>query len=72
MEKVYKVEGSKYIYKKVRELLDSQISAYKIESETGISRSLISKLRKGDLTLETIYTKNTLALFDYAIEHLSE
>lgn len=63
---------SNYIYKKVRELLESQISAYKIETETGISRSLISKLRKGDLKLETTYTKNTLALFDYAIEHLGE
>lgn len=64
--------SSKYIYKKVKELLDSQITAYKIEAETGVSRSMISKLRKGDLKIETTYTKNTLALFDYAIEHLGE
>ncbi len=63
---------SEHIYKKIRDLLESQISAYKIETETGVSRSLISKLRKGDLKLETTYTKNTLALFDYAIEHLEE
>lgn len=64
--------SSKYIYKKVKELLDSQITAYKIEAETGVSRSMISKLRKGDLKIETTYTKNTLALFDYAIKHLGE
>lgn len=64
--------SSKYIYEKVEELLESQITAYKIEAETGVSRSLISKLRKGDLNVETTYTKNTLALFDYAIKHLGE
>ncbi|MEY8604579.1 hypothetical protein AALK46_12730 [Staphylococcus nepalensis] len=64
--------GSKYIYEKVEELLESQITAYKIEAETGVSRSKISRLRNGDLNIETTYTKNTLALFDYAIEHLGE
>ncbi|MEB6038206.1 hypothetical protein [Staphylococcus pseudoxylosus] len=66
------MRNSKYIYKKVEELLESKISAYKIEAETGVNRSTITRLRNDDLNIETTYTKNTLALFDYAIEYLGE
>lgn len=46
----------------IRELLISEISAYKIAKETGLSNTLIGLLRNGKQELDTLTIKNALKL----------
>ena len=50
----------------VQKLIDSDISAYQIESKTGVSRSTISQLRNGKADLMNLKGLNLLKLSDYA------
>lgn len=46
----------------IRELLISEISAYRIAKETGLSNTLIGFLRNGKQELDTLTIKNALKL----------
>lgn len=50
----------------VQKLIDSDISAYQIESKTGVSRTTISQLRNGKSDLMNLKGLNLLKLSDYA------
>ncbi|MGJ5681034.1 hypothetical protein ACSBQ3_02505 [Staphylococcus equorum] len=44
------------------------MTAYEIQAQTGVQRSLIGKLRKGQVKLENVAFKNALTLYAYAEE----
>lgn len=51
---------------KIEKLLaDESKSAYGIEKVSGISRDIVSKLRRGDIKMENLTIKNALKLMDY-------
>lgn len=50
----------------IQKLIDSDISAYQIESKTGVSRTTISKLRNDKADLMNLKGLNLLKLSDYA------
>lgn len=59
-EAAQRVTGSIY------ELLDSTVTAYEIQAQTGVQRSLIGKLRKGQVELGNIAFRNALKLYAYS------
>lgn len=50
----------------IQKLIDSDISAYQIESKTGVSRTTISQLRNDKADLMNLKGLNLLKLSDYA------
>ena len=46
----------------VNNLINSEISGYKIWQETGVSQSQISRLRKGEIEVGNISTDNSVKL----------
>lgn len=50
----------------IQKLIDSDISAYQIESKTGVARTTISQLRNGKADLMNLKGLNLLKLSDYA------
>lgn len=57
---------------KVQQLLDSEISASKIQRDTGIQKTQISKLRNHKIKLDNIAFGNAIKLYDYAEQVLDE
>lgn len=51
---------------KIEKLLaDENVSAYGIEKVSGISRDIVSKLRRGDIKMENLTIKNATRLMEY-------
>lgn len=52
---------------KVKKLIDSEVSSYKIGKETGISQSYFNRLRNGERDIKEISFKKMLALYQYQL-----
>ncbi|MFV5900244.1 hypothetical protein ACLIJT_00410 [Staphylococcus gallinarum] len=50
----------------IQKLLDSDISSYKIGKETGISNSIIQRLRNGERTIGNLTLDTAETLYKYA------
>ncbi|MFF5907835.1 hypothetical protein [Staphylococcus cohnii] len=59
-------EATQRVTDSINELLGSTVTAYEIQAQTGVQRSLIGKLRKGQVELGNIAFKNALKLYAYA------
>lgn len=59
-------EAAQRVTDSINELLGSTVTAYEIQAQTGVQRSLIGKLRKGQVELENIAFKNALKLYAYS------
>ena len=58
----------KYIREQIEWLLESEITGYEIERETGVPRTSVSQLRKGDASLDNITLAKAEKLAEYAGE----
>ncbi|EKR9302816.1 DNA-binding protein [Enterococcus faecalis] len=56
----------------LEKLLNSKISGYQIEKETGVSRMTISNLRTGKTMVESLSLRNARKLSEFAIRKLNE
>ncbi|WP_436866184.1 hypothetical protein [Staphylococcus pseudoxylosus] len=56
----------------IQKLLDSDISSYKIGKETGVSNSIIQRLRNGERTIGNLTLDTAEKLYEYAKAHLNE
>ncbi|MDK9857649.1 XRE family transcriptional regulator [Staphylococcus equorum] len=68
LENRFNTEATQRVTDSINELLDSTVTAYDIQAQTGVQRSLIGKLRKGQVKLENIAFKNALKLYAYSEE----
>lgn len=68
LESRFNTESTQRVIDSINELLDSTVTAYEIQAQTGVQRSLIGKLRKGQVKLENVAFKNALTLYAYAEE----
>lgn len=50
------------IINNIHSLLQSELSAYKIEQQTGINRSTIARLRNGKIEINNLTLENALKL----------
>lgn len=51
---------------KIEKLLaDENISAYEIESKSGVNRTILAKLRRGEADLDNMTLKNLKKLMEY-------
>lgn len=64
----FNTEDTQRVIDSINGLLDSTVTAYEIQTQTGVQRSLIGKLRKGQVKLENIAFKTALTLYAYAEE----
>lgn len=60
------------IYQTIEHLLDSEITAYQIEKDTGISRAKIGRLKNGKNNLDNLSLETAGKLYEYAKAHLDE
>ncbi|MBO1213754.1 helix-turn-helix domain-containing protein [Staphylococcus nepalensis] len=59
------------IYQTIEHLLDSKITAYQIEKDTGISRAKIGRLKNGKNNLDNLSLETAGKLYEYAKAHLN-
>lgn len=60
------------IYQTIKRLLESEITAYQIEKDTGISRAKIGRLKNGKNDLNNLSLETASKLYEYAKTHLNE
>ncbi|WP_241964519.1 hypothetical protein [Paraliobacillus zengyii] len=53
----------------IRKLIESDITGYKINKETGISESNISRIRSGKIELGSISLDNATKLYEFYKKH---
>lgn len=58
--------------KEIQELLDSDVTGYKIFKATGVSQSVISDLRKGKRSLDNISLLNAERLYECQLKESNE
>lgn len=52
--------------KKIEKLLaDEMVSAYEIESKSGVNRTILTKLRRGEANLDNMTLKNLKKIMEY-------
>ncbi|MDW8564729.1 hypothetical protein [Staphylococcus shinii] len=57
--------------RKIMQLIESDITGYKIHKATGISQTVLSELRTKKRDLDNLTLKTTEKLFEYAKTHLN-
>ncbi|MEB8091823.1 hypothetical protein [Mammaliicoccus lentus] len=60
------------VYKTINALIKSDVKPFHIEKETGLSRSKIGRLKKGENSLDNLSLSSAKILYEYAIAHLNE
>jgi transcriptional regulator with XRE-family HTH domain len=55
--------------KEIQKLMDSNISSYKIGKETGVSNSIIQRLRNGDRAVGNLTLDTAEKIYGYAKTH---
>lgn len=53
---------------RINEVLRSNVPANRIQAITGLQRSLISKLRRGEVKLDNVTFKKAMTLYEYSEE----
>lgn len=66
------MDAIKEIYRTIKRLLESEITAYQIEKDTGISRAKIGRLKNGKNDLNNLTLETAGKLYEYAKAHLNE
>jgi len=57
------------IKENIKRLLDSELTAYQIQKETGINRSTITRLRNGETPIGKMQLDNAIALIEFWDNH---
>lgn len=58
-----------YMRKQVQKLLDSDITANKIQVDTGVDRGIISRLRNDKAKIDNLRFGKMVVLYNYANKH---
>ena len=56
--------------KEIRDLLNSNITSYEISKETGVSNSVISRLRNGEREIGKVTLETAEKLYEYEMERI--
>lgn len=56
--------------KEIRDLLNSNITSYEISKETGVSNSVISRLRNGEREIGKVTLETAEKLYEYEMEQI--
>lgn len=59
-------ETTQRLTERINEVLESNVPANRIQVITGLQRSLISKLRRGEVKLENVTFKKAMTLYEYS------
>lgn len=65
-------EATQRLTERINEVLESNVPANRIQAITGLQRSLISKLRRGEVKLENVTFKKAMTLYEYSDTILKE
>lgn len=65
-------DTTQQLTERINEVLESNVPANRIQAITGLQRSLISKLRRGEIKLENVTFQKAMTLYKYADEILKE
>lgn len=65
-------DTTQQLTERINEVLESNVPANRIQAITGLQRSLISKLRRGEIKLENVTFKKAMTLYEYSDTILEE
>ncbi|MDW4214767.1 hypothetical protein QI212_01910 [Staphylococcus saprophyticus] len=65
-------EATQRLTERINEVLGSNVPANRIQAITGLQRSLISKLRRGEVKLENVTFQKAMTLYEYSDTILKE
>lgn len=65
-------DTTQQLTERINEVLESNVPANRIQAITGLQRSLISKLRRGEIKLENVTFKKAMTLYEYSDTILKE
>lgn len=65
-------ETTQRLTERINDVLGSNVPANRIQAITGLQRSLITRLRKGEVKLENVTFQKAMTLYEYADEILKE
>ncbi|XVL42705.1 hypothetical protein ABLW00_08175 [Staphylococcus equorum] len=59
-------EATQRLTERIKEVLGSNVPANRIQAITGLQRSLITRLRSGEVKLENITFQKAMTLYEYS------
>ena len=65
-------EATQRLTERINEVLGSNVPANRIQAITGLQRSLITRLRSGEVKLENITFQKAMTLYEYSDKILKE
>lgn len=65
-------KATQRLTERINQVLESNVPANRIQAITGLQRSLITRLRKGEVKLENVTFQKAMTLYEYADEILKE
>lgn len=65
-------EATQRLIERIKEVLESNVPANRIQAITGLQRSLITRLRSGEVKLENITFQKAMTLYEYSDKILKE
>lgn len=65
-------ETTDRLIERINDVLSSNVPANRIQAITGLQRSLITRLRKGEISLDNVTFKKAMTLYEYADEILKK
>lgn len=65
-------DTTQQLTERINEVLESNVPANRIQAITGLQRSLISKLRRGEIKLENVTFQKAMTLYEYSDTILKE
>ncbi|OEK78152.1 hypothetical protein [Staphylococcus xylosus] len=66
------IDTTDRLTERINEVLNSNVPANRIQAITGLQRSLITRLRKGEISLDNVTFKKAMTLYEYADEILKK
>lgn len=65
-------DTTQQLTERINEVLESKVPANRIQAITGLQRSLITRLRKNEISLENVTFKKAMTLYEYSDKILAE
>lgn len=65
-------EATQRLIERIKEVLESNVPANRIQAITGLQRSLITRLRSGEVKLENVTFQKAMTLYEYSDKILKE
>ena len=65
-------ETTQRLTERINQVLESNVPANRIQAITGLQRSLITRLRKGEVKLENVTFQKAMTLYEYSDTILKE